>query len=85
MRMSEVTISLRVDKSIHQEMKHHNQINWSAVLRNSIVQRLEDLDNIDTVRAEVASKTIDALRSAKLFTKGKKSVEVIREWREKRK
>lgn len=85
MRMSEVTISLRVDKSIHQEMKYHNQINWSALLRNSIVQTLEDLNKIDAARAEAASKTIDALRSAKLFTKGKKSVEVIREWREKRK
>jgi len=83
--MGEVTISLRVDKNIHQEMKHHNHINWSAVLRNSIAQTLEDLDNIDTARAKAASKTIDALRSAKLFTKGKKSVEVIREWREKRK
>ena len=83
--MTEVTISLRVDKGVHQEMKHHDHINWSAVLRNSITQTLEDMDKIDTVRAEAASKTIDALRSAKLFTKGKKSVEVIREWREKRK
>ncbi len=83
--MSEVTISLRVDKEIHQEMKHHDHINWSALLRNSIANTLENLDKIDIHRAEAASKTIDALRSAKLFTKGKKSVEVIREWREKRK
>lgn len=82
--MSEVTISLRVDKEIHQEMKDHNHINWSAVLRNSIANTLENLDKINTVRAEAAGKTIDTLRSAKLFTKGKKSVEVIREWREKR-
>ena len=85
MHMTEVTISLRVDKGVHQEMKHHDHINWSAVLRNSIVQTLLDLDKLDNARADTASKTIDALRSAKLFTRGKKSVEVIREWREKRK
>lgn len=82
--MSEVTISLRVDKEIHQEMKHHDHINWSAVLRNSIANTLENLDKIDVHRAEAAAKTIDALRAEKCFTKGKKSVEVIREWREKR-
>lgn len=82
--MSEVTISLRVDKTLHAEMKMHDEINWSAVLRNSISHTLESLEKIDTSRAEAASKFIDAFRTANTFRKGKKSVEVIREWREKR-
>ena len=82
--MTEVTVSLRVDKQVHQEMKMHDEINWSAVLRNSISQTLEQLDKIDKVRAEAAARTIDKFRHAKTFAAGKKSVEVIREWRDKR-
>ena len=82
--MEEVTISLRVDKGMHQEMKIHDEINWSAMLRKSILQALENMDQIDRGRAGMASKTMDTLRSAKVFAKGKSSVEVIREWRERR-
>jgi len=83
--MTESTISLRVDKHIHQEMKKHDEINWSAVLRKSILQTLTNMDRIDSMRATAAVKMMNSLQKTKMFIKGKTSVEVIREWREKRK
>ena len=82
--MTDVTISLRVDKQLHHEMKSHDHINWSAVLRNSIQETIEKIDTIDRKRAETASEVIDAFRTKKVFASGKKGVEVIREWRDKR-
>ncbi len=82
--MTDVTISLRVDKQLHNEMKSHHHINWSAVLRNSIQETIEKIDTIDRKRAETASEIIDAFRKRRIFASGKKGVEVIREWRDKR-
>ena len=50
--MEEVTISLRVDKEVHKKMKLHDEINWSALLRKSIIKTIEDFDFIDKERAE---------------------------------
>ncbi len=83
--MSDVTISVRVDESIHQEMKAHDEINWSAAIRKSIAQTLQSLHHIDQKRAESASKLLGELCKQKAFSQGKSSVEVIREWRSKRK
>jgi len=83
--MAEATISLRVDKGIHQQMKMHDEINWSAVLRKSVVHALANLDTVDTAKALAAVRMMNSLQKAKAFAKGKKSVEVIREWRERRK
>lgn len=83
--MADVTVTLRVDKNIHNQMKLHDEVNWSAVLRKSIIKKLEGLERIDVARAKQAVKSMDAIRKAKIFDKGKSSVEVIREWRRKRK
>ncbi len=82
--MVDVTVSLRVDKSLHEQMKLHDEINWSAMMRNSIAEQLDKLERIDAERAKHAAKQIDELRKTKAFDKGKTSVEIIREWRGKR-
>ena len=83
--MGDATISVRVDQEIHQKMKVHEEINWSAVVRKAIVQALDNLFTIDRQQACKAAQRMDILRKAGTFLKGKQSTEVIREWREKRK
>lgn len=82
--MVDVTISLRVDKKLHNQMKLHDEVNWSASLRKSIAEQLEKLEQIDTLRARQAAKEMDAIRDSRIFDKGKASTEIIREWRQKR-
>lgn len=83
--MSQVTISLRVDKTVHDQMKLHDELNWSAVVRKSIIENLEKLEHFDTERAKKSLHAADKIRTSGVFTHGKSSVEMIREWREKRK
>lgn len=83
--MAEVTISVRVDEGLHNEMKLHDEINWSAILRKAIEHRLEDLEHIDVARAEKAIADAIAVRKSGAFSSGKPSLEIIREWRTKRK
>lgn len=80
----QTTISIRIDKVMHNEMKLHDEINWSGILRRTIAQELAVARNLDRERA------LKALGSAALISKGcrwtgkKGSTEVIREWRDKR-
>jgi len=83
--MTDATISLRVDKRIHSMMKMHDEINWSAVLRKTLSEKLRQLEVIDRDRALQASKGIDKLREKKIFDKGEAVTKIIRRWRDKRK
>ncbi|MBS3147679.1 hypothetical protein J4219_02230 [Candidatus Woesearchaeota archaeon] len=83
--MPDVTISLRVDKQIHQEMKRHDEINWSAVLRKGIVDYLAKHDHFDAEKARKAAESIDSIRQSGIFDKGRPTGEILREWRDKRK
>lgn len=83
--MTETVVSVRVDNTVHEQMKLHDDINWSGVIRQSLLEKLEHLEQIDKERARQAAQHMDKLRRAKVFDKGKSSEELIREWREKRK
>jgi len=83
--MAETTISVRVDSTLHEQMKIHEEINWSAIIRQSLSQKLEQLESIDQERARQAANRMDKLRQTRIFNKGKRSEELIREWRDKRK
>ena len=83
--MSDVVVSVRVDESVHDQMKAHDEINWSAVVRKSITEKLANTHVIDTARARRAVLIMDELRSKNILSSGKNSVELIREWRQKRK
>ena len=82
--MVDVTISLRVDKRLHDQMKLHDEVNWSASLRKLIVEQIDKIERIDVLRAERAAKEMDVIRKSKVFDKGRSSTEIIREWRQKR-
>ena len=82
--MADVTVSVRIEKELHNQMKLHEEINWSAIMRKSIVEQLEKQARIDVDRAQKAAQVMGLLRQAKVFGRGKSSVEVIREWRQKR-
>ena len=83
--MSDVTISLRIDEKIHSIMKMHDEINWSAVIRKTLTEKLKQLNSIDKKRALEAAKALDKIRESKTFDKGESATKIIREWRNKRK
>jgi hypothetical protein len=83
--MTSVTISLRLDKSLREKMKTHNEINWSAVIRRAIAEYLKNLHKMNEEKAREAFHSIEKTRKSKIFSKGKTGTEIIREWREKRK
>ncbi len=83
--MAETTISVRIDEQLHRQLKLHDEINWSAIIRKSLSEKLEQFESIDRERATRAAKWMDELRKSRAFDKGKPVTELIREWREKRK
>ena len=82
--MTDVTVSVRVDKRLHDQMKLHEEINWSAIIRKAIREQLEDLEQFDAARAERALASADRIRASGIFAGGKTGAELIREWRDKR-
>lgn len=82
--MAQAIVSVRVDEELHTEMKLHEEINWSAVLRKALVEQVARLEHIDTAQAQRALSAIVKMREAKMFDGRKNSTEIIREWREKR-
>lgn len=83
--MADVTISLRIDEHIHEQMKTHDEVNWSAVLRKYIKEHIDKRETINKDRAKRAAQIMDKLRKMKAFNKGLPGMQVIRAWREKRK
>ncbi len=82
--MTDTVVSVRVDKQLHNQMKLHDEVNWSAVLRKSIEQKIDEVEQIDIVRAKHATEMLKQMRDKRVFDKGKTTGELIREWRDKR-
>jgi hypothetical protein len=82
--MTDTTISVRVDKDLREQMKMHENINWSAVLRGSISEQLENLEQIDLEQAKKASLEIDKIRKSKVFSAKPLAEDLIRKWRDKK-
>ena len=51
--MPEVTISFRIDRELHKQMKGHDEVNWSAVLRKLILQKLEELEKVEELKRKL--------------------------------
>ena len=83
--MTDVTVSFGIEKNIHSMMKIHDEINWSAIIRKTVAEKLRQLDSIDKEKALEASKIVDKIREKKSFDKGVSVEKIIREWRDKRK
>lgn len=88
------TISVKIDDETWRAMRLHEDINWSGVLRQNIRQRLGQKEAEQggppnkehaPINQELALKAFeDALDISKHIT-GRKSEDIIREWRDKRK
>ncbi len=85
--MADSIISLRVDKETLNKMRMNDEINWSAFLRNCLKQNLKKMKNkniFDTERAKNALRNAEKIRKSGVFNSEKTGVEIIREWRDKR-
>jgi len=81
--MTDKTISLRIDSEVYRKMKILEHINWSALLRKTLVKELSKMDVFDREKIKKASEKIDKIRISAVFDKGKSSTQIIREWRNK--
>lgn len=79
--MTDAIVTFRVDKQTYGRMKEHPEINWSAVLRDTVERMLPAFDK---AKADWAGKQMDALRERGAFSHGKPSLEILHEWRRKR-
>lgn len=79
-------INVKIDDELWQQMKRHDEINWSGVIRNSIQKKLGMLEyeaSFDPLAAAQALVLAEQVRREEDKTK-KRSEEIIREWRDKR-
>jgi urease accessory protein UreF len=87
--MEERIVSTRIEKKLHESMKSHDEINWSAVIRNALINKINERESqmniIDINRTKEAEKLAREIRKSKSFSQGKNSTEIIREWRDRRK
>jgi len=82
--MKDEIISLRVDKNLKSRMKTHNEIKWGVILRNAIVETLENQSREEIEKRKKAVGMMDRIRKSGVFDGGKNSTQIIREWRDKR-
>ena|SRR3989344_4267974 len=88
--MADITISVRVPQEMYEKMKQLEYIKWSAIIRDALRRYIQNTEQqseqlFDKERACKAVEHMDKLRKSGAFSKGKSSVEIIREWRDKRK
>ena len=85
--MNDKVISLRLNKDLYRKMKMHEQINWSSIVRKTISQELDKMEenNFDEEKAKKAARDSEKIRKSGIFDGGETGTEIIRKWREKRK
>ena len=54
--MTEEIISLRINRELKERMNSFNEVNWSAVIRNLIEKRVEELSKIEKMRKQLETK-----------------------------
>lgn len=45
--MKTVNVTVALPEELHKHMKEHDEISWSAVIRNTIEEKMEDLKLLD--------------------------------------
>lgn len=87
--MEEKIISTRIDRQLHGQMKQYDEINWSAVIRKALIEKMKKIERekneFDIEKMKNAARIMDELAEKNAFRKGKSSTEIIRKWRDKRK
>ncbi len=49
MMMNSVNVTIAIPVVIHKKMKQHDEISWSAAIRNMIEQKLRDIELLDSL------------------------------------
>ena len=83
--MTDTTISLRINNEIKGKMDMLEHINWSSLIRRLIIEELKKQEITRREKTKKAIQEIRKIRESGIFDKGKTGVEIIREWRNKRK
>lgn len=76
-------VSIRIPDNIKKKMKEHDEINWSAVLREEIKKELENLERRNLAHAVAISERLSQ-QIDKKEVENQDTAKVIRNWREKR-
>ena len=45
--MANVNVTISLPEKLHRRMKEHDEISWSATMRNMIEERLKDIELMD--------------------------------------
>ncbi|MBI4439473.1 hypothetical protein HY638_00715 [Candidatus Woesearchaeota archaeon] len=45
-------VTLAIPKELHEKMKQHSEIRWSAVIRKTIAERIEALEIMDRITSK---------------------------------
>lgn len=73
------TITVRVDPEVKRRMRRLSYVNWSEVVREAILRRLEEEEG-----RRVAEALLINERLRRRAPEGWRSVEVVRRWRRQR-
>ena len=81
--MTEV-VSSRIDEDTHKKMKRLRHVNWSEVMRQAILKKIEEETRrkIDPAEVDEAIRLMDQVRRPHRDYNGS---EEIRKWRDQRK
>ncbi|MCG2909933.1 MAG: VapB-type antitoxin [Sulfolobus sp.] len=78
-------ISIRVDDELKKKMDELSYINWSEVIRRKIEEVIEEEERKKKIKKDYKRIAEASLKSYEFFLNygGKKSEEVVREWRDR--
>lgn len=81
------SINVKISEDLYSELGQHDEINWSGVVRTAIKSKLSDLETnkFDKEKARKAFLECKKLRDSEVFKGRRTGVEIVREWRDKRK
>lgn len=83
MQYSMATVSFRVPDEIKEKMEEHDEVNWSAVLREHIEDEIAELEVRNVARAVATSERLSRGIDADEVAEGN-TADVIREFRDRR-
>jgi len=79
------TISIRIDDELKRKMDELSYINWGEVIRRKIEEVIKEEERKKRIKKDYKRISEASVKSYEFFLNygGKKSEEIIREWREK--
>ena len=77
------TVSVRVPDELKQRMEEHDEINWSAIIRNHIEEELAEMESRNIARAVATSERLSQEIDAD-EVREKNTAAIIRRFRDTR-